>query len=82
MAHFIAAIEGNRGPASRLGTPKSGISARAQGWHVGVSIMGNVNPDTGEDEFTVWLTGGSSPRNEERLLGTFTVADLGQGFAR
>jgi len=38
MAHFQASIQGNRGPATRLGSSKSGIYAFARGWNGGARI--------------------------------------------
>lgn len=38
MAHFYATIQGNRKLASRLGTKSSGITAKVNGWDVGVKI--------------------------------------------
>jgi len=38
MAHFQAGIQGSRGPATRLGTSKSGIYAFARGWDGGARI--------------------------------------------
>jgi len=38
MAHFQAGVQGNRGPATRLGTAKSGIYAFARGWDGGARI--------------------------------------------
>ncbi len=75
MAHFIGYLEGNRGPASRLGTAKSGIDARAQGWDIGGRVRVRVNAD-GEDEVDIYLTSGSSPSGRSKHLGTFTRKDF------
>jgi hypothetical protein len=68
MAQFRATIQGHRGEASRLGGKKSGISARVNGWNVGVLVIGSVDED-GKDLFEVYKTGGSnSPfREGERI---------------
>jgi hypothetical protein len=60
MAHFRAVIEGNRGPASRLGSKSSGIVARINGWHSGVIVEATYDTVTGRDVFFVRATGGSS----------------------
>jgi hypothetical protein len=36
MAHFLAEIQGQRGPASRLGSVSSGITATAASWAGGI----------------------------------------------
>lgn len=70
MAHFIAMIHGNRGPASRLGTEKSGISASAQGWNSGVSIRGWHQDNGDQDIFEVHATTGSNGGGHDRFLGS------------
>lgn len=51
MAHFQAGIQGNRGPATRLGTAKSGIYAFARGWDGGARI--DIWEQDGEDYIRV-----------------------------
>lgn len=70
MAHFLAGCEGNRGPASRLGSKVSGIFARAQGWRNGVVVYGEYDPDTEQDVFRVLATGGSAGDGTRRLIAT------------
>ena len=59
MARFRATMQGQRGMASRLGSTKSGINVRVNGWNLGVSVYGYVDPDSGQDTFLVFRTGGS-----------------------
>lgn len=69
MAHFIGCLKGSAaGEASRIGSAKSGIDARAQGWNVGVRVSGRV--EDGEDVFEVFATGGSNASCRERHIGT------------
>ena len=75
MAHFIADIEGNRGPTSRLGTAKSGIRGHVRGWNLGASVWCDVN-DEGEDFCVVTLTAGSNRRGPDILLFSGTRADF------
>jgi len=75
MAHFIGYLKGHRGEASRLGTPKSGLSASAQGWNLGGRIEVRVNAN-GEDEVTIYLTAGCNGHTRSRVLGCFTATDL------
>ena len=74
MARFYAEIQGNRGEATRMGTPASGIQGHIRGWDVGIRVEGNVEGD--EDEFTVYLTSGSHGGERDMLLGTFRHSDL------
>jgi hypothetical protein len=67
MARFIGYVEGNRGEASRLGTPSSGIRAQAQGWNSGVTVHGYVD-QLGRDCFAVTITGGSNGNGGTREL--------------
>jgi len=59
MSRFYGSLQGNRGEATRQGTPASGIAAHPRGWNVGVRVEGYVN-DAGADEFAVYITGGSN----------------------
>lgn len=68
MAHFRATIQGQRGEASRLGSEKSGIMARVNGWTAGVRVDASVTIDR-EDRFYIFATRGSSPLSRDVLLG-------------
>lgn len=59
MARFKATIQGSRGQASRLGGVESGISVEANGWNLGIYVMGYVDDD-GNDRFQVYRTDGSN----------------------
>jgi hypothetical protein len=73
MARFIGYVQGQAGDASRLGSPRSGITAQAQGWNVGVKVMGR--DVDGEDEFAIFSTGGSSGAGSTKHLGTVRLVD-------
>jgi hypothetical protein len=68
MARFLAAIQGSRGEATRLGTPNSGIRAQAQGWDVGVKVHGDVD-ENDTDVFQIYATHGSHAHGSSRYLG-------------
>ena len=68
MAHFIGGVEGNRGPASRLGSAKSGIEAYARGWDIGALIRCWVD-ENGRDIVSISLTSGSNGRELSKCLG-------------
>lgn len=74
MARYRATIQGNRGQASRLGTTASGITARVNGWNVGVLIHDSANGE--EDAFDVYATGGSNGRLGA-LIGTVKLDSHG-----
>lgn len=67
MSRFYAAIQGNRGEATRMGTPNSGIAGHIRGWDVGVRVNGDTEGDS--DVFQVFATGGSNGKTPTRLLG-------------
>jgi len=76
MARFYASIEGQaQTPATRRGGKESGIAGHIRGWNVGVRVSGRVGED-GQDEFDVYLTGGSSGAFSSKFLGRFVAADL------
>ena len=59
MARFYGCIQGNRGVATRMGTPKSGFGAHIRGWNIGVRVECCVDSD-GNDVIVVTETGGSN----------------------
>jgi hypothetical protein len=72
MARFYASIQGqDMLEATRRGSKKSGIGGHIRGWDTGIRVEGRVNA-TGDDEFDVYLTGGSNRRVAETLMGTFS----------
>jgi hypothetical protein len=78
MAHFRGWIQGQRGPASRLGGKSSGLSVSADGWHLGVDVRLYVGTD-GQDHARVTLTEGTGySAGRTRTLGDFTQDDLGK----
>lgn len=74
MARFYGGVVGNHGMATRLGSTKSGITAFAQGWNIGVRVTCFVNHN-GEDRVAITLTGGSNGPHPEIHLGTYKVKD-------
>lgn len=69
MARFYAEIEGNRGRASRLGTPSSGMWAHVRGWEIGVKIVIDVDPE-GRDRVNIYRTSGSNDTTADQHLLT------------
>lgn len=70
MARFRATIHGNRGKASRLGTPNSGMMATVNGWDIGVEVALYVN-QKGEDAVQIYRTGGSNGGRSSTLIAEF-----------
>jgi len=56
--------------AARLGAV--GIETNANGWDLGVQVVGYINDTTGRDEFEIWTTGGSNASKKRRMIGTLT----------
>jgi hypothetical protein len=76
MARFYGSITGSRGEATRQGTPSRGLTSHIRGgWDVGVRVRCCVNRE-GADEIRVELTSGSSGEGLDRLIGTYTEADI------
>lgn len=71
MARYRATMRGSRGPASRQGSAQSGIEADISGWNTGVKVLGE--PEAGDqDDFTVYVTGGSSGAIQTRAIARIT----------
>jgi hypothetical protein len=75
MAHFYANIKGNRGEATRIGTPKSGLSGHIRGWDIGAKVFCRVN-SKGEDEIQVYSTSGSNGGGGDVYVATITKAGV------
>lgn len=77
MARYYAEIQGNRGKASRMGTPTSGMWAHVRGWDVGILVSLRPDPnDRANDMVEVRLTGGSNGHRSSKPLGIFRPSDL------
>jgi hypothetical protein len=74
MARFYANIQGNRGEATRMGTPTSGIQGHIRGWSIGGRVQLWVN-DNGEDIISIELTSGSNYSGPAKILFQGTRAD-------
>ena len=75
MAHFRADIQGSRGPVSRLGGKRSGISGHIRGWHVGAQVYITHNETTGKDEVRIYRTSGSNGGGRTELVAEFTEGE-------
>ena len=74
MARFYANIQGNRGEATRMGTPSSGIGGHIRGWDLGVEVSFYVD-ENGKDAVAVYRTGGSNSPSRVALIGRFCEGD-------
>ncbi len=70
MAQYRATIQGQRQSVSRLGGKSSGITARINGWHLGVAVNGRYDEKTDCDVFDVDVTGGSAGGNNRDFIVT------------
>lgn len=75
MAQFRGTLSGSRGEASRLGSAKTGLVARVNGWDSGVRVEASV--ENGHDVFRIFITSGSNARHGSACIGR--VETLGVG---
>jgi len=71
MARFIGRVRGGRGEVTRLGGTASGIEVVANGWDVGVRVVGDCRAG-GDDVFLVYATGGSNARTSSKVVATIS----------
>ena len=57
MSRFFAGIQGSKGPATRQGSPNSGIEGHIRGWETGVRV--EIEADGDHDVVRVYRTSGS-----------------------
>ena len=76
MARFYGVLQGQAGAATRLGSPRSGLTVEGRGWDAGVKVHAYANGD--RDEFDIYLTGGSNGSTPTRHLGTIRFNDDGE----
>lgn len=76
MAQFRATIKGNRGTASRLGTKKSGITARINGWNIGARVDILHDEKTGKDKIYIYATSGSNGAGMDKSIATLEEGKL------
>ena len=80
MARYYAGIHGNRGEATRFGTPSSGMTTFLNGWHIGLSAYASPEyDDPNQDEIEFSMTSGSS-NSYAHHLGTIVETDDGPAF--
>ena len=73
MSHYYAHIIGSKGPATRCGSKKSGITASAFGWDLGGTVECRYNEKLDTDIIYLYTT-----RNNNRtrsLVAAFAVID-------
>ncbi len=67
MSRFYAEIKGNRGGASRMGTPDSGMWSHTRGWDLGAEVIMDTTPED-NDVLLVYITSGSKGSKAKQLL--------------
>jgi len=75
MAQYRGTVNGQRGMASRLGSKRSGLEVRADGWHVGCRVSITWDEASEEDIVRVYRTQGSAHEGE-RLISEYRHADI------
>lgn len=79
MAQFYAEVQGNRGPASRMGSKDSGMWGHIRGWHVGCKVRCYYDEALKGDVIEVYRTGGSSGSSQhEHLIARLFEGERGQ----
>lgn len=75
MARFYGTMRG-KGPScvTRQGTERDGLTARVNGWNIGVTVEAFVNAD-GRDALRVLATKGSNGDGKKQLLMTLVLDD-------
>ncbi len=68
MSHFYAGIHGSRGPATRMGTKESGITAYAQGWSSRLSVGFHYNATADQNDAAIQIGGGPSSNAATRSI--------------
>lgn len=68
MARFYASIQGNRGEATRMGTPSSGITGHVRGWNLGMKAIVDARcGDPSKDHAAASISGGSNGSPHPRV---------------
>jgi len=75
MARFLGKVQGQRGAATRLGSPKSGLLVTANGWNSGVKVYAKVNQD-GHDIFEIYGTAGSNGHKSDYFIAKIVDGEL------
>lgn len=75
MARFIGYVKGqNGGEVTRFGTKASGLTARANGWRLGVRA--DISHDGVEDVVALCINDGSGTEGLVRTIGSYRRRDL------
>jgi hypothetical protein len=70
MTQFYGRIEGNRRPATRLGSKESGLVAEARGWNIGGEVV--ITHIDGKDVVRFYKTSGSIGLQRRELIAEFS----------
>ena len=68
MAQYRGIVEGGRGSTSRLGHKTTGLTVKANGWQLGITVEASYR--NGQDVFEVYKTGGSNNGSTRELIAT------------
>lgn len=82
MGRFYASIQGNRGEATRMGTPTSGIRGHIRGWNAGCRVEVGPKRVNGEptemDVVLVYATAGSNGGAADKLIARIEEKGYGR----
>ena len=76
MARFYGSIHGNRGEATRMGTPSSGFTGHVRGWKVGGYV--DLRADGDDDVCEIRATTGSNGGGNGRPLAVLRSSPTGR----
>jgi hypothetical protein len=81
MAHFYGTLQGNRGEASRLGTPNSGLDVTAASWQgaISVRLYARGDVDCATIRMRKWHGSGEDKLIYDGPVGAFDPASLHGG---
>lgn len=75
MSHFYGTLNGKAGPATRCGSKRSGLYARAASWSGCILTVLSHDPETGLDHYAVYQVRWCG-RGVERLIASGIVGQF------
>jgi len=72
MAQFRGVMQGRKGLVSRLGSKRSGLSAKLNGWNMGVKVELDYDDEKKQDRASIYLTSGSNGKKNPIFLASIS----------
>jgi poly(3-hydroxybutyrate) depolymerase len=80
VSRLYASIDSDARKTQATSRGHKNLSAHVRGWDSGVEVVASVNPETGTDEFHIYLTSGSNGGGSRELCGVVTPRDFKTGL--